>query len=365
MQDTLCELFGIVIFIGDSSPEEHTRLMGIILAAQHAHDFLCHRSALAVRTDVGLHVPLLGVVIGLCGSQLQGTEGARIYIALHLQYPRHELCVGGQHAHTPSGHIVAFGHRVELYAAFLGTWYLQDAEFLSLVEDEAIGVVIHHHDIVVACKLHQMLIGLLLCWSSCGHIRIVGPHQLHSAEVHLFQCFKVGLPSVLWQQVIVDHLGSQQIAQTCIGGISGIGNQNLFAWVYEGECHMQDALLAAYQRLYLTIGIQCHVIPSLIESGHSLTQFGCAHCGLIAVHIWSACLLTQHLYSLLGRRHVGTAYGQRDDILSFGIESGHFLAFAAEVIFVYRGQALCWLHIIYFVFHLYILPIFSVHSPAD
>ena len=87
MQDTLCELFGIVIFIGDSSPEEHTRLMGIILAAQHAHDFLCHRSALAVRTDVGLHVPLLGVVIGLCGSQLQGTEGARIYIALPLQYP--------------------------------------------------------------------------------------------------------------------------------------------------------------------------------------------------------------------------------------------------------------------------------------
>ena len=70
-------------------------------------------------------------------------------------------------------------HGVELDAAVLGTRYLKDAQ-VFLAQDKAVGVVIHHDDAVILGKLHQTLLGLTLCTSTSRHIRIVGPHQLHT-----------------------------------------------------------------------------------------------------------------------------------------------------------------------------------------
>ena len=50
---------------------------------------------------------------------------------------------------------------------------------------------------------------------------------------------------------------------------------------------MEDALLGADERLYLCGRGEFHTIPLLIEPGHSLSEFGDAHCGLIAMGISS------------------------------------------------------------------------------
>ena len=134
-------------------------------------------------------------------------------------------------------------HRVELYAAVLCAWHLQDAQRALAVEDKAVGVVVDHDDVILASKTHQTLVGLHTCGSACRHIGIVHPHQLHPREIHPLQFVEVGLPAVLGFEVVIDNLGTEYFAQRRIGGVTGIGHKHLVTRIDEGERDMQDAFL--------------------------------------------------------------------------------------------------------------------------
>ena len=101
---------------------------------------------------------------------------------------------------------------------------------------------------------------------------------------------------------------------------------------------MEYALFRTYKGLYFGGGIEFHAKPAAVEGGHGLTQLRNAGRRLVTVGIGAARFLTQAVYGLRRRRHVGTADGQRYDVFTFGIEAGHFLAFPREVIFLYAGQ---------------------------
>ena len=90
-------------------------------------------------------MPLRAVLISLCSSELQGSEGTRVDVALDFQNPLDELRIGGQEAYTPTRHVVALAHGVELDAALLGTL---DSEYTHgiVVENETVGVVIDDDD---------------------------------------------------------------------------------------------------------------------------------------------------------------------------------------------------------------------------
>ena len=79
---TLSELLHIVERVGNASPEEHALLSRVKLAFESGHDFFSYLAARSVCLDVGMSVPCLGVVVCLCRSELEWTEGARVDVSL-------------------------------------------------------------------------------------------------------------------------------------------------------------------------------------------------------------------------------------------------------------------------------------------
>ena len=57
---------------------------------------------------------------------------------------------------------------------------------------------------------------------------------------------------------------------------------------------MQDTFLRTNQRQHLTLRVEIHVVPTLVEVGHRLAQLWRTLCGLVAVGI----RLTGHLTQL-------------------------------------------------------------------
>ena len=242
MEHTLGEFLAVGIAVGDASPQEHSHLIGVVGASKHIHYLLGILAAAGVGLDVCLAVPLRLVGEGGCGGKLDATERAAVDIALNLEYPRDEGGVGGAHTDTPSRHVMALGHGVELDAAILCALHLKQRHGF-LVEDEGIGVVVDHHNVMAACEINKTLVGLHAGITTCGHVGIVGPHELYLGEVHLLQLFEVRLPSVVLHEVVVHHLGAENLAQRGVGGIAGVGHEHLLAGVNEGEGYMQYALL--------------------------------------------------------------------------------------------------------------------------
>ena len=158
-------------------------------------------------------------------------------------------------------------------------------------------------------KSHQSLKSFTACIASCRHIGIVHPQQFHPREVHLFQCFKVGLPAIVLPQIIVHNLCTENLAQTGIGRIPRIGHQHLITRVHKGQRCMQNTLLTAYQRLDFCLRIQRHTIPTLIESSHSLAQFRRPNSWLIAMSIRPTRHLAKLIYGLFRRWKVRTSNG--------------------------------------------------------
>ena len=269
------------------------------------HDFTGKPAAVAVVAVVAV-VPLLSGFEGGGGGELHGAEHAAVDVALHLQHPLHEVGVRGKHADAPTGHIVALAHGVELDAALFGSRYAEDAEGM-FVQDEAVRVVVDDDDAFAAGEVHQLPVQPGGGVGSGGHIGVVGPHQLHAAQVHLLQFVEVGHPAVLLLQVVVHHFRSQYLAQRGVGGITGIGNQHLLAGIDEGERDVQDAFFGADERLYLRAGVEVHVVPLLVPAGKTLTQFGDADVGHIAVSVGVAGGFTKGVYGLFGGRHIGAS----------------------------------------------------------
>ena len=104
-----------------------------------------------------------------------------------------------------------------------------------LVEDEAVRIVVADQDAMSATEIHDALIQRWCGVAAGRHVGIVGPHHLHAAQIHLLQGIEVGLPTFVLQQIVVDQLGTYQLADRAIGRIARIGNQDPIAWIQEGE----------------------------------------------------------------------------------------------------------------------------------
>ena len=310
MQHTLCQVLNVLDISGNLSPQEHTHLILVVGTTQHIHNLLGPLAATLVVIDVELAMPSLVVVIQRLGSsQLNTTEGTTLNVTLHLQYPLDKLWVRQAHTYTPTGHVMTLRHRVELNTAVLGAWHLHNAHVL-LAQDKRVRVIVHHHNVVILGKLHQSLVGFHTGTSACRHIGIVGPHQLHLREIHLLQLVEIRLPTVVLTQIVVYDFGTQNLAERCVGGIAGIGHQHLVARVYKGQGYMQYTLFRTNQRQYLSLPVELHVVPTLVEVSHGLAQFRCTYCYLIAVCIGQLSHLAQLFDGSLRWWHVGTTDSQ-------------------------------------------------------
>ena len=191
-----------------------------------------------------------------------------------------------------------------------------------------------NHDLMLLAKGHQLLKQLQRCIGTSRHIRVIYPHQLHPAQVSLLQSLKVRLPSLLLQQVILHHLCPQQLRYGSVSGITGIGDQHSISEVQEGHRDMQDPLLGAYQRQYLSRR-QGDVIETLVPISICFSQLRDSRIWLIGMHIRLACSIAEHLNCLLRRHPIGCSYRQTDHVFTFGIHTGHFSQFHREIVFFY------------------------------
>ena len=213
MQQAFGEVFYICNAVGDAPPKEHSHLRGVECASESGHNLLGHIAAAAVGVDVGLAMPFFAVSRqGFGCGELYTSERTAVDVALDFEYPRNESGIGDTHTHTPTRHVVALGHRIELYAAIFGIGNLHQREAL-FGENERIGIVVDDNDVVFLCKRHQTLISLTTCTPSGGHVGIVGPHEFHTAQVHLLQLIEIGLPSIILPQVVVHDLSSKNLGK--------------------------------------------------------------------------------------------------------------------------------------------------------
>ena len=105
---------------------------------------------------------------------------------------------------------MSLAERIQLQTAFL-CFRLRQYRYRIVIQDETVWIVIADQYPVLSSELHQLCIKLSRRRSACRHIRIIGPHDLDSAQVHLLQCFKVRLPSVLFLQIISEDFSLNQL----------------------------------------------------------------------------------------------------------------------------------------------------------
>ena len=346
------------------SPEEQAHLIPVVLASERVHDALRQDAPTAID---GIHpvVPFARRFERFHHGRLHRAELPRVYIALHAQDPRHELCIRGQHGHAPARHVVRLAHRIQLDAHLLGALHSEDAARV-IVQNEAVWVVVTDDDAVPTPKVDQALQQLVRRVRTCRHVRIIGPHQLDRwAQRRLtfghevLQRLKVGLPSARRLKRVRNQLRTHQTAHRAISRVSRVGHQDAFAGVEEGHRDVQDALFRPDERQHFTFRIQRDAIPLFVPRRVASTQLGHTRVGLIAVHIGACHLAPERLDSHLRRRQVGAADAEADHAFTGGIHGRHFLQFLGEVILLHRTDAIGRPYAKCFVFLVHIRPVFS------
>ena len=252
MEYLLCQFFTGSVAVWNPAPEEHTDTLGVIAAMEHIHYLFSDGTTTFVILVVILLMPLISIVISLCCCQLDAPEGARVDITLYLQYPRDKFCIGSNKSYTPSGHVVTLRHRIELYAAFFCSWYLQQ-RLWTVIDDEGVRVVINYNDIMFLSKANKTFVGSSASVTASRHVWIVRPHQFYLAEVHRLQLLKIRLPAIILLQVVVDNLLSENLAEGCICGISGIWHKYFVTRIAESKGDMKNALLRTNEGKYFSL----------------------------------------------------------------------------------------------------------------
>ena len=132
-------------------------------------------------------------------------------------------------------------------------------------------------------KSHQVRIKLICCRSTCRHIRIIGPHYLHPAQIHLFKSLKIRSPSVILSKTICEYLCLNQLRSRRVSRIAGVRNKHLVTLVQKCQRYQQDAFLRAYQGLNFGRWVKINSVPSGIPSGKGLSKFRQSHITLVGM----------------------------------------------------------------------------------
>ena len=209
----------------------------------------------------------------------------------------------------------------------------------ALIENEGIGVVVHHHQVSAPRKVHQALVGFATGAGSRRHVRIVAPEQSHTRGVHRLQFVEVRLPPALRSEIVGHRLRTEQARERRVGGIAGIGHQNLISVVDKSQRGVEDALFRTDERLDLASRIELNTKPPLIKAGHGFAQLRRAHCGLVGVGLRFVRSATKRFDGGRRGREIRATDGQAHDVVAGCAETGHLFELAREVIFLYLGKS--------------------------
>ena len=198
-----------------------------------------------------------------------------------------------------------------------------------------------------SAEIHQSGIQVLRRRSACRHVRIVGPHDLDSAQVHLLQSIEIRLPAVFFAEVICHNLRLDQFRRRRVCRITRIRHQNLVSLVQKSQGDQQYGFLGADQRLYFCLRVELYSIPAGIPLGESLAQLRQADIALVGVAAGLEGRGAEGADGLLRRHPVWRADAEIDDrllacSLTRSIHGCDLLELAREVIFLDRFGPVCW-----------------------
>ena len=248
--------------------------------------------------------------------------GAVVEVGLHPRQGRADPLVADHHADPPAGHGVGLGQRIDLDGDVLGAVDLQDRGRRVVVEiDLRIGDVGEHQHVVLLRQRDGVLVevqvdplgrrvgriaddqhgrrrrGVRHRPADAGQI-VLGRQRRHVAD-H---------PAGHDEAVGVDRIGRVRADDHVAGRGQGLGE-------------VGEALLGAQGGDHLGVGVQLHAEAAVVVAGHGAAQADDALGGRIAAGLGVAGGLDQLVDDVLGRRHVGIAHAEVDDVDALGAQA--------------------------------------------
>ena len=123
---------------------------------------------------------------------------------------------------------------------------------------------------VAASKINKFLKSFYVSITACRHIRVVCPHYLHTAEIHLLQLIKVRLPFSVITQIIIDNFSSEYFTDSSISWITRIWNKHFIPRIAKSQGYIHNTFLAPNNRLNLCGRIYFHPIDAFVEACHCI-----------------------------------------------------------------------------------------------
>ena len=209
--------------------------------------------------------------------------------------------VAGHESHPPAGHGEGLGHRVELDGHLLGPFGLEDRRRHVAVEaDLGVGVVVHHHDLVLAGEVDHVLHEVEI---DAGGGGVVGERHHDDAGLgpRVVPCLGQALEEVgAGAQGHLADVGAGQQRAVDVDGVRRRRHQGGVAGLEQGPHQVREPLLGADGVDDLGLGVELDAEAPEVEVGVGLAQLGDALAGRVAVVAWVV-----HRLGQLLDRHVG------------------------------------------------------------
>ena len=175
-------------------------------------------------------------------------------------------------------------------------------------------------------------------------VRIVEEHELRARPVGVGDRHEVRREAALGQQRHEHGVGAGQQRAAGVDGVAGVGAQRAVARVEEGEVEVEDALLGADRRHDLGLRVELDVEAAHVEVRHRLAEVLAAAVGRVLVRLGLGDGLLHRVDDDRGRRPVGIADAQRDDVDALRALGGDLALELGEQVGRDEVEALAGLH---------------------
>ena len=268
---------------------------------------------------------LCGSLEGRDGSPLDRGELTGVQVRLHDRERLDGLGGPDDPADAPACHVEELRGRSEFECHVLRTGYLQHGRRDIAVEgDLAVGSVVQEQHIVSARERDRGFERLEIGHRGRGVGREVQPERLRAIRNR--GGVQIREEPSLGRHRQRDWRAPRQPRRDPVHRIAGIGNQYVVSGIHEGHGHVRDPLLRPDQGHDLGLGIELDTEAPQVQIRHRQSQLRDAPARRVAVVARVAGGFCQLVDGDIGRRDVGVAEPQVDDVLTRAT-GGHLQAF--------------------------------------
>ena len=226
---------------------------------------------------------------------------------------------------------------MELDGHVLRAFHFKNAHGLVIlvVVDLGVGRVVRDDHVVLPADADELFVECARGRGRRGIVGIVDEDHLRPVPGGGGNGVEVGQVVVFLHQGDELHLAAHEAGGNVVHRIVGGAHQHQVTGVHEGQRKVRDAFLGPDEADDLGLGVKADAEAAAIPVGHFLPEFQHAHVRGVLVVGRALHGLLHGLDDEIGRRHVGIADAEADDVHATGGHFGLDLVDACEQV---RGQ---------------------------